>query len=213
MVYNVRVAVVGQSTNNNNEIGLIQIPKRYYFVPSPYLQEKMKFNVGDKISFLNEKGQGEIISFPSKKAALILRDDGFEIPYPMDQLALVVNEKDLFNPGYVSQKDYTGKKNIPSKEKKKINDYLEVDLHIHELTNATKHMSNSKMLDIQLRHCILKLNYAIENGIKKVVFIHGVGEGVLRNEIRNILKTYDNIEFFDGRYSTYGYGATEVRIK
>ena len=30
VVYSVRVAVVGQSTNNNkNEIGLIQIPKRY----------------------------------------------------------------------------------------------------------------------------------------------------------------------------------------
>ena len=31
VVYNVRVAVIGQSANNNkNKIGLIQIPKRYY---------------------------------------------------------------------------------------------------------------------------------------------------------------------------------------
>ena len=33
VVYTVRVAVIGQSTNNKKrQIGLIQIPKRYYFI-------------------------------------------------------------------------------------------------------------------------------------------------------------------------------------
>ena len=33
VVYTVRVAVIGQSTNNHKkQIGLLQIPKRYYFL-------------------------------------------------------------------------------------------------------------------------------------------------------------------------------------
>ena len=53
---------------------------------------------------------------------------------------------------------------------------------------------------------------AVINDINKIVFIHGVGNGVLRQSIRDILKRYDGIEYSDGSYQKYGAGATEVRI-
>jgi dsDNA-specific endonuclease/ATPase MutS2 len=48
--------------------------------------------------------------------------------------------------------------------------------------------------------------------LTKIVFIHGVGEGVLRSEIRHELRKYENVEFLDGDYREYGQGATEVRL-
>ena len=48
--------------------------------------------------------------------------------------------------------------------------------------------------------------------IQKVVFIHGVGEGVLKLELEYLFKRYDNLKFYDANYQKYGLGATEVYI-
>jgi dsDNA-specific endonuclease/ATPase MutS2 len=42
--------------------------------------------------------------------------------------------------------------------------------------------------------------------------IHGVGNGKLKSEIIEILKTIDDISFYDASYKNYGYGATEIMI-
>ena len=173
----------------------------------------MKFNIGDRVSFLNEKGEGEIKSFSSKKTAMVLTEDGFEIPYSIEQLVLVGGSSQLTVADYrYSQKDtLKNKKNSVSKKVKK-ESYCEIDLHIHELVDRYNNMNNSQMLEIQLGHFKLKLEQAIANNIKKIVFIHGVGEGVLKHEIRKILSGYTGLEYFNGSYSKYGVGATEVRI-
>jgi len=56
------------------------------------------------------------------------------------------------------------------------------------------------------------LDAAITKQIKKVVFIHGVGAGLLKKEINDILKSYSNLEFEDASILKYGIGATEVRF-
>ena len=53
----------------------------------------------------------------------------------------------------------------------------------------------------------------IKKRIQKVVFIHGVGEGVLKQEVRSILTSHGNIEFWDADFREYGSGATHVRIR
>jgi dsDNA-specific endonuclease/ATPase MutS2 len=57
------------------------------------------------------------------------------------------------------------------------------------------------------------IEFAIRNRIPKIVFIHGVGEGILKAELDFLLGRYDNIAFQDGNYQKYGLGATEVYIK
>ena len=47
--------------------------------------------------------------------------------------------------------------------------------------------------------------------IQKVVFIHGVGEGVLKSELHFLFKKY-SIQSYDASYQKYGQGATEVYI-
>ena len=52
----------------------------------------------------------------------------------------------------------------------------------------------------------------IENGTKKLVFIHGVGNGRLKMEIQNALKATRGVTFQDASYKLYGFCATQVNI-
>ncbi len=88
----------------------------------------------------------------------------------------------------------------------------EVDLHIEELMDSTKGMGSHEMLAIQLEHFEKELDEAMQKGMKKIVFIHGVGNGRLKQEIIAILKTMKGITYQDGSYKDYGFGATQVNI-
>lgn len=88
----------------------------------------------------------------------------------------------------------------------------EVDLHIEELVDNTSGLSSHEMLSIQLERFEKELDYAMLNGIKKLVFIHGVGNGRLKMEIRNALKSTPGVTFQDASYKLYGFGATQVNI-
>ena len=57
-----------------------------------------------------------------------------------------------------------------------------------------------------------KLDLAILNGAKRIIFIHGVGQGILKFELEKILRLYNNLEFYPANFKEYGYGATEVSI-
>ena len=88
----------------------------------------------------------------------------------------------------------------------------EVDLHIEELVKDSSNMTNHEKLSIQLERFEKELDAALEKGMKKIVFIHGVGNGRLKSEIIQLLKETDGITFHDASYKEYGYGATQVNI-
>jgi hypothetical protein len=52
----------------------------------------------------------------------------------------------------------------------------------------------------------------MEKRISRIVFIHGVGEGILKEELGYLLRRYDNLRYYDAEYQKYGLGATEVYI-
>ncbi len=89
----------------------------------------------------------------------------------------------------------------------------EVDLHIEALHEHPEQLSDSEKHDIQLRFFRTCLNHALLNGFKRVVFIHGVGRGVLKSDIQRELDQYDNIQYIDAPAAVYGAGATEVYLK
>ncbi len=48
----------------------------------------MKFNIGDKVQFLNDVGGGKVIKYIDEQTVLILNDDDFEIPVPINELII-----------------------------------------------------------------------------------------------------------------------------
>ncbi len=90
----------------------------------------------------------------------------------------------------------------------------EIDLHIEKLVENSSHLSSSDKLQIQLREFEQSLDLAMITHQRSVIFIHGVGKGVLKAEIHKILSSKiqrNKIRAFTNNYDTrYGYGATEV---
>ena len=93
-------------------------------------------------------------------------------------------------------------------------DLVEIDLHIHELLEDTRGLSNHEMLEVQLGRFRNELESAIANGTRRIVFIHGIGNGTLKQELRKELSTkYKKYYFQDASFKEYGYGATMVILK
>lgn len=91
---------------------------------------------------------------------------------------------------------------------------VEIDLHIHELLEDTRGLSNHEMLEVQLGRFRNELETAIGNGTKRIVFIHGIGNGTLKQELRKELSTkFKKYYFQDASFKEYGYGATMVILK
>ena len=90
---------------------------------------------------------------------------------------------------------------------------VEVDLHINELLDSVSGMSTGDMKEYQL-NVFRKVMEAhkTEKG-RKIVFIHGKGDGILRNSIITELKSkYKNCTYQDASFREYGFGATMVIV-
>jgi len=93
-------------------------------------------------------------------------------------------------------------------------DLVEIDLHIHQLIDDTSGLSNTEMLKLQLDTFRKEMEKAIATGVKKIVFIHGVGDGVLKNELRRELqRRYARYPFQDASFREYGFGATMAVLR
>lgn len=109
------------------------------------------------------------------------------------------------------------KEEKPAPEKpvqKRTEDIVEIDLHINELIENSSGLSNAEILEIQKEKVESEMRLAIQTGVKKIVFIHGVGQGVLKQEVINLLKTkFKKYYFQDASFKEYGYGATMVILR
>jgi hypothetical protein len=88
----------------------------------------------------------------------------------------------------------------------------EVDLHIEELVDNPSLLNNHDMLNIQIARFEKELDQAIEKGLRQIVFIHGVGNGRLKQEIQKRLKHRTELSYQDASYKLYGFGATQVDL-
>lgn len=86
-----------------------------------------------------------------------------------------------------------------------------VDLHIEKLTNDWQHLSNAEILDLQLREFEKWYDLALAHRQPQLTVIHGVGKGVLRDEIHDVLRLKRDVKSFVNQYHpSFGYGATEI---
>ena len=91
---------------------------------------------------------------------------------------------------------------------------IEIDLHINELVENSAGLSNGDILEIQLKKVESEMKLAIQNGTRRLVFIHGVGQGVLKQEVAKLLNNkFSKYYFQDASFREYGFGATMVILK
>ena len=91
---------------------------------------------------------------------------------------------------------------------------IEVDLHIGELTDTTRGLSNADMLNLQIDTFRRVMDENLDNPGQKIVFIHGKGEGVLRNALlKELTHRYKGHDVQDASFREYGFGATQVTIR
>jgi len=90
----------------------------------------------------------------------------------------------------------------------------EIDLHIEKLRNDYQFINSADILKIQLEFFHKALDSAIVHQMHEIVFIHGAGNGVLRNEIHKALGKHPKVQtFMDAQKEKFGYGATKVVLK
>lgn len=183
----------------------------------------MMFKIGDKVSFLNEAGKGEIIEIQVNQYAKVACDDGFDYIYPFSQLvgladsdSYKVTDIEVAEKVKASIDDVQLRrlmKSVPHTEfVAKGQATWEIDLHIEELIDSYKHLANSEIIQIQISRFKSFLFQAKEKKVRRLIVIHGVGEGVLKNEIWHILGKMQHSEFRDADKREYGYGATEITL-
>ena len=174
-------------------------------------------NNGDKVSVLDDAIDGVVVEVNGNEVT-IETTDGFNLTFKSSELikigssnemkfsfnkSQVISEKEVAKPNYINKEKKT-KKEIPPPE---------FDLHIEKLVKNYKSLGNYDILTIQMDTAKRHIEFAIRNRIPKIVFIHGVGEGVLKSDLDFLLGRYDNIVFQDANYQKYGLGATEVYFK
>ncbi len=173
------------------------------------------FRIGERVEVLDETISGLVQKVEGDRITLIT-DQGFPMQYYARELIRMGGSISVSNRqvGQVKKEKEGLRRKTPPRVKPKQRQApkMEVDLHIGQLLPSTKGMGNHDILNVQLETAKRQLEFAMANRIQKVVFIHGVGEGVLKEELHYLFGRYDNLEHYDADYQKYGLGATEVYI-
>ena len=192
-----------------------------------------KVKVGDRVKFLNDVGEGVVIKVETS-IAIVEDESGFDHEYDLAELLPVggeVEEEERYGNNLPDMSEVLARDISEEKQKKlqeafdikyaneratnqnRRGEFMEVDLHFHELVEDISGLKDRTKLDIQLNHFERMMRIAAEQRIRKVIFIHGVGQGVLRHQIRSRLEMYyPECSVRDANPREYGSGATEVLL-
>ena len=167
-----------------------------FFVERPVFIKKLRLRAN---TFFNQKKIAPLL----QKETYLFQLDAEDLP----ELPLTINVNELKEKMFSSKTEEISPKSFEKPSPT-------IDLHIEQLSKNALSMSNAQMLDLQLRTFETKFENAIASGMDEIVFIHGVGNGVLKQEIQRKLAGHKNVAWFqDAQKEKFGYGATRIKIK
>lgn len=175
------------------------------------------FKVGDAVAVLHDTIKGKVVEIGSQSIK-IEDEDGFVRKYPPNKLVLQPKSKDYSTEIEPTEKDLIQPpiSQIPKVQPTSAFSIPEIDLHIEELRERHTHLKNYEIVQIQMTACRTFVANALNSKQKKIVIIHGKGEGVLKSEIHTYLDKLANdrlinLEYYDASFQRYGQGgATEI---
>ena len=165
----------------------------------------MAFDIGEKVAYLNTTGEGIVLEVKGDEV-LVEDENGFSDWHPSRDLI----SRAPLEVGYVQSKDEPIRR--PSSGPRIAPNKKVIDLHFEQLVDYPKNFTSGQKLDIQLKETRKAIDQCKIAGIKKLILIHGVGEGRLKEEIHTMLERLDKLQFFDASLAEYGRGATEVEF-
>ena len=175
----------------------------------------MHFRIGERVGYLYEKGFGIVTRIEGKRI-FVEDEDGFERYFQSNELVFIHNDQYTRDVTHVEKEDAEEDltyRIVPQRTgQRKPQTVWEVDLHIEELLESHHGMSNTEILLKQMGEFRSTFKKARKQGVHKLIVIHGIGEGVLKNEIRTWLSQQEQIEVYDAEFSEYGKGATAVEF-
>ena len=193
------------SENLNLNIQLIFFDKKEFNL-RPVLDKHIKIKA---VKIHQEKSYKDNDFFDEKVMIIPIIEEN-----PMSEAVKSLTEKDMkkvYREKEIDNKKQNRPRLFKKQEKKTIK---EVDLHLYELIDDETGLSNHDKLQIQTDKFKSEMESAIKEQYEKIVFIHGLGAGTLKMEIRKLLKTdFKKYEFQDASFKEYGYGATMVLLK
>ena len=134
-----------------------------------------------------------------------------EKPEPAPEMAQAEKQKLKELEKMMQTKKMADKRPRKKPEKVKTEEKREIDLHINELVDNTTGLDNATILEIQMEKFKSEMELAIKDHIKRIIFIHGIGNGTLKKELRKTLtQEYSQYAFHDASFKEYGFGATLV---
>ncbi|MDX2195090.1 MAG: Smr/MutS family protein [Cytophagales bacterium] len=162
------------------------------------------FAVGDNVSLMRSTDKGVVMKILTGNKYLVKLRQEIEV---------VIDAKDLvksydFMPATVVKKD---KKIIKTPQK-----YVpgSIDLHVSEHKKNTYYMETSGIASQQISDLKTYLNLARSQHLKEVIVIHGVGEGILKQMVIDVLKdTYFVKKYTQADVYKYGQGAMKVHLE
>ncbi len=164
---------------------------------------------GDKVSFLDEKGEGEIISIDGDSLQVLVGDfvktySIYEVVLRQDSFVQAVNTIDVFS------KDNKKEKLLYEQNQDSSNQVI--DLHSSALPNRKNKIKGHDILLYQLETAQNAVQNARRRKISNITFIHGNGSGALKQHLEQWLNSLDYISYSDASYRLYGQGAIDVKI-
>jgi len=187
----------------------------------------MTVKPGDLVRFIDEVGEGRVIRIISNELAEVETSDGWLLPAYIRKLVVIPEktEQRAALPIPSERKKTTGARQDKDESSISVNRPAvskasniktpprEVDLHINKLIDRVIGLTNTEILTLQLDAFRKELNQSIRSNEREIIFIHGIGNGTLKNELRRVAdQEYKWCSQEDASFKEYGFGATRLRI-
>lgn len=167
-----------------------------------------EFKIGDKIKFIRSNDFGVIKEIISERKVKVEDSSNFIVQVNKDEIILQDDSTNSVS-SYGDLSKIKDDSYVKRKKEKKVSNLnvMKVDLHIENLITDYHLMTNQEIIHAQIKKCEDVLMKSLNSNVQKLVIVHGIGEGVLKKEVHNLLNKYE-MRYFE---SLNG-GSTEVMI-
>ena len=169
---------------------------------------KKIFKIGDRVKFIRSNDYGIIRSIISERKVEVEDSSKFlSIVNTDDIIGFEEKTNSLSAYGDLSNdKDVSADSENIKKVVNNLN-VVKLDLHIENLSSDYQMMTNFEIIQIQIKKCEDLIMKSLNSHVHKLIIVHGIGEGVLKKEVHELLDRYE-LRYFE---SLNG-GSTEVMI-